>query len=186
MHLGPSTIFAVFVVLPCSGCFSTTSGPADAGPPPADALVRSCPAPADTSDADLTAPTVSLLHNVVPIFEKSCGIAGANCHGDPGVTTQARPFLGYFNGGTDPAQVAHAIVGVPSQEDPAMELVTPGNLARSFLWQKVDDTQCEQARDCADRGYPDCGAPMPYDNPALDDSALDTIARWIAQGAKTN
>jgi hypothetical protein len=35
-------------------------------------------------------------------------------------------------------------------------------------------------------GYRDCGQTMPYDNAALDTATLDTIKRWIAQGAKNN
>jgi hypothetical protein len=96
-----------------------------------------------------------------------------------------RPFLGYFDGGTDPAAVRIALVDVPSVEDPKMNLVTPGSLDESYLWQKVEGLQCKWAADCALGGSPyrTCGVAMPYQNPPLDSVRLTTIARWIAQGA---
>jgi hypothetical protein len=148
----------------------------------------SCPDPADKSDANLTTPTVSFAHDIMPVFQASCGIAGVTCHGDTSVATQGRPFLGYFDGGTDASHVRQSLVGVPSTEDPKMNLVTAGSLDQSYLWQKVDNLQCKLAADCkaGQSPYPDCGLPMPYGNLPLDEPTLDTIARWITQGAKDN
>jgi hypothetical protein len=169
-----------------TACFSSPDIPVpDAGPSQGDG---SCPDPADKSDANLASPTVSFAHDIIPVFRGSCAIAGVTCHGDTGVAAQGRPFLGYYDGGTDPAQVQAALVGMASVEDPRMDLVTPGSLDHSYLWQKVDNLQCKFASDCraGQSAYPDCGQSMPYGNPALDVSTLDAIARWIMQGAKNN
>jgi hypothetical protein len=166
---------APLATLLLSSCASTTAR-----------AVGACPDPADKSNANLMAPGVSFAHDVMPIFQTSCGVAGSTCHGDPSVTAQGRPFLGSFLGGTSAAQVQAGIVGIPSREDPNMALVTAGQPAKSFLWQKVDNLQCTLASECAAGGstYPNCGASMPSQNPLLDEATLDTIERWIAQGAK--
>jgi hypothetical protein len=79
-------------------------------------------------------------------------------------------------------------VGVPSAEDPSMNLVTAGNLGQSYLWIKLDNMQCAQAAQCAKSKtpYKDCGQSMPFGNPPLETATLQTIARWIAQGAKND
>jgi len=171
--------FAV-LLLGLAGCSSPAGTPADAG--------VDGPEPADKSDADLTTPTVSFSRDILPKFQSSCGIAGSTCHGAPGVSSQGRPFLGYFEGGTDAAQVELAIVGVPSVEDPNMNIVTAGDVWHSYMWIKLDNLQSTLAAECAKgmSDYKDCGQSMPYQNPPLDDGTLNTIARWIAQGAKNN
>ena len=141
---------------------------------------------ADPLTASLTTPTVSLSKDVAPILQMSCSIAGSTCHGDPAVTTQGRPFLGYQEGGTSAASVWSQLVGVHSVEDPKMNMVTARSLDQSYLWQKVNNQQCRFASDCRNgtSQYPDCGQSMPYGNQALDPDTLSTIARWIVQGAK--
>ncbi len=140
------------------------------------------------SDADLTTPTVSFGSDVVPIMNFSCGIAGSTCHGTPEVVAQQRPYLGLFDGGTDASQVISGIVGVKSQEDPSMNVVTAGDPDNSFLMHKVDWDQCTLAAQCAatKTQYTNCGQGMPYSSDQLPASNLDTIRRWIAQGAKNN
>jgi hypothetical protein len=148
-----------------------------------------CASPVVTLDnTDLTSPQVSFARDILPVFQTSCGIANSTCHGRPGVASQGRPFLGYFDGGTDAAQVEEALVGVASVEDPELDLVKAGDPSQSYLWLKVDDLQCTVADQCAKghSDYKDCGIPMPYQNPPLPNDTLTAIARWIAQGAKNN
>jgi hypothetical protein len=144
--------------------------------------------PYDTVDANLATPSVSFGSTIMPIFLGSCSIAGSTCHGDPAVTTQGRPFLGYQEGGTSAASVWSQLVGVLSVEDPKMNMVTARSLDQSYLWQKVNNQQCRFASDCRNgtSQYPDCGQSMPYGNQPLDPDTLNTLARWIVQGAKND
>lgn len=141
-----------------------------------------------TSDADLTMPTVSFANQIMPVFQASCGIAGATCHGNPNVASMGRPFLDYPDGGANAGMVLAAIVGKPSTEDPQMDVIKAGDPANSFLMHKLDGDQCTLAAACAKGGspYPDCGLQMPYSSPPLDQATRDTIRRWIAQGASNN
>jgi hypothetical protein len=140
-----------------------------------------------TSTADLTTPTVSFAKDVLPTFERSCGIAGATCHGATSVVTvDQRPYLGQFDGGTDAAVVVNGLVGVQSPEDPNLTIVKAADPGNSYLMHKLDGDQCQFAKDCAQgqTQYTDCGQQMPYSSTALDQATRDTIRRWIAQGAK--
>ena len=144
---------------------------------------------ADPLTASLTTPTVSLSKDVAPILQMSCSIAGSTCHGDPSVTAMNRPYFGLPDGGVSPATIHDAVVGVASTEDPKLVLVSPGSLDKSFLWQKVDNQQCNFAADCNATNniqYINCGLSMPYSNNALEIEQLNTIARWIVQGAQNN
>jgi hypothetical protein len=145
--------------------------------------------PFEAPDADLTTPTVSFSKDVLPKFQMSCGIAGATCHGTPSVmTVSQRPFLGYFDGGTDAGAVVNGLVGVQSPEDPKLTMVKASDPANSYLMHKLDWDQCQFAADCAQgqTQYTDCGQGMPYSSPQLDESTRDIVRRWIAQGAKNN
>jgi len=142
-----------------------------------------------TSSANLTTPPVHFTADVLPVFQRSCGIAGATCHGTPSVATvDMRPYLGNFDGGTDAAAVVKGLVGVSSPEDPKLDIVKVGDPANSYLMHKLDGDQCQFAADCAQgqTQYTDCGQTMPYSSPALDEATRDTIRRWIAQGAKSD
>jgi hypothetical protein len=142
-----------------------------------------------TPDADLTAPSVAFVKDVLPTFERSCGIAGATCHGAPSVVSvDQRPYLGQFDGGTDAAGVVNGLVGVKSSEDPQLDLVKASDPGNSFLMHKLDGDQCQFAAQCAQgqTQYTDCGQTMPYSSSALDQGTRDTIRRWIAQGAQNN
>jgi hypothetical protein len=142
-----------------------------------------------TPDADTTTPTVSFAKDVLPTFQRSCGIAGATCHGTTSVMqVDQRPYLGNFDGGTDAAVVVTGIVGVSSPEDPSLSIVKAGDPANSYLMHKLDGDQCQFAAGCAQgqTSYTDCGQQMPYSSSALDQSTRDTIRRWIAQGAKND
>jgi hypothetical protein len=142
-----------------------------------------------TSTANLTTPAVHFTADVLPVFQRSCGIAGATCHGTPSVATvDMRPYLGNFDGGTDASAVVKGLVGVTSPEDPKLDIVKAGDPASSYLMHKLDGDQCQFAADCAQgqTQYTDCGQTMPYSSPALDEATRDTIRRWIAQGAKSD
>jgi hypothetical protein len=140
-------------------------------------------------DADLTTPTVAFAKDVLPTFQRSCGIAGATCHGATSVVkVDNRPYLGQFDGGTDAAVVVNGLVGVASYENPSAVMVTAGNPGASFLMHKLDGDQCTFAAQCAQgqSQYTDCGQQMPYSSSALDQKTRDTVRRWIAQGAQNN
>jgi hypothetical protein len=182
----------VFVSALSVACSSSSKETADSGPPDAcgtgGADSGACIGPY-VSCADLTTPDVSFQADILPIFQPGCAIAGSTCHGTPDVaTTQARPYLGNFDGGTDAAAVVMGLVGVTSNEDPSMATVTAGDPENSFLMHKLDGDQCQFASACASSKtqYTDCGQQMPYSSPALDDATRDTVRRWIAQGAKNN
>ena len=140
-------------------------------------------------DADLDAPSVSFKKDIAPTFQQSCAIAGSTCHGDPSVAlTQQRPYLGLFDGGADASQIVSGIVGVLSNEDPTMNVVTAGDPANRYLLHKVDGDQCTLAPQCAatQTQYTNCGLQMPYSSPPLDPPTRDAIRRWVAQGAKND
>ena len=146
--------------------------------------------------ADLSSPTVSFGRDIQPTFNRSCGIAGSTCHGDPNNNggTNGQIFLGLPDGGTDAAQVLAAIVGQPSPEDPELNIIQAHSPSDSYLMHKLDDDQCQFAKQCnatnnpiwsAPQGTP-CGYGMPYQSPILDTTFRDTVRRWIAQGAQNN
>ena len=181
-------LLASLVCLSVAAC-SSSSDPAsgkDAGGG-MDAGLDVC-APFE-SDADLTSPTVSFATDVLPTFQRSCGIAGSTCHGAPDeMTSQQRPYLGLFDGGTDASQVISGIVGVSSFEDPQAIIVKASDPTNSYMVNKLDNTQCLFVSQCA-KGtsqYPTCGTQMPFESGDLPQLPLDNIRRWIAQGAKNN
>jgi len=163
---------------------SCSSNPSGAG---ADGSAGGCQAYA--TDASLTMPKASLRADVLPVFQSTCSAQARPCHGDPIVTAEGRPFLGLSDGGTDPALILQQIVGVPSYEDPSMNLVTAGDPAQSYLMHKLDDDQCTLAPECMKGGSPstDCGWFMPYRADApLPFQVRDAVRRWIAQDAPNN
>jgi hypothetical protein len=186
--LGSLSVAAALSTAACSSSSphgtASDGGTADTG---FDAGADVCEPP-NESDADLTAPTVSFTTDVVPIFQQSCAIAGGTCHGVPEVVQQQRPYLGDFDGGTDAAVVVKGLVGVASDEDPQMDLVTASSPETSYLMHKMDFDQCNYAADCAKGStqYTNCGLGMPYSDSELPATDRDTVRRWIAQGASNN
>jgi hypothetical protein len=183
-------VLASLACLSTAAC-SSSSNPAEAKEGGAaeggiDAGAEAC-SPYE-SDADLTTPTVSFKTDILPVFTPGCGIAGSTCHGAPDVVQQQRPYLAAEDGGTDAAVVVSGLVGVLSNEDPQMNLVTASDPTNSYLMHKIDGDMCTLAAACAkgQTQYTDCGQQMPYSSPPLDPSTRDTIRRWIAQGAKNN
>jgi hypothetical protein len=139
-------------------------------------------------DASLTTPTVTFGHDVLPIFESSCAIAGGTCHGDTTVASLGRPYLGEHDGGTDAAFLLKGLVGVPAAEDPQMNIVNAGNPGQSYLMHKMDGDQCTLMQGCqtSHTQYTNCGDLMPQGGiTTLPADTRDTVRRWIAQGAKS-
>jgi hypothetical protein len=183
-------LVAVAALVGTAAC-SPSSSPAttDDGGPPAEAAAVEAGCSPYTSDANLTTPTVSFAKDIQPTFERSCGIAGATCHGTPSVATvDMRPYLGNFDGGTDASAVIHGLVGVTSPEDPDLVIVKASDPGNSYLMHKLDGDQCLFMAGCAkgQTQYTDCGQMMPYSSPALATDVRDTVRRWIAQGAQNN
>jgi hypothetical protein len=157
----------------------------------AAALLAACSTPGPTCTAytvppgtDLTTPTVTFVNDVVPIFNRSCGLS-LSCHGDPGQNQGAHLFLGSNKdaGANNPAQVHANIVNVVSVDLPTMNIVTPGDPTNSFMMHKLDADQCKFDSQCT---HGTCQLSMPQSNPTLDVATRDTIRRWIAQGAQSN
>ena len=69
------------------------------------------------------------------------------------------------------------IVGVSSAELPAMLRVGPGQPDNSYLLHKIQGTQLS---------VDGSGDRMPLGQPALSQSTIDLIRRWIAEGALRN
>jgi hypothetical protein len=156
------------------------------------------------SDADLTTPVVSFGKDVIPIFEKTCGV-GSTCHGgDPATDISQRGvFLGCAPDASatclvtgDPAPQVYAGLIGPNADTPAeescMPFVKPGNPTQSYLMRKMDSdlcgmTCCTQNNAAAGSvGAMGCGTVMPYLQAVLPPSTRDTVRRWIVQGAKNN
>jgi hypothetical protein len=70
----------------------------------------------------------------------------------------------------DAANAYANLVGVPSNEVPALLRVSPGNPADSYIIQKLE-------------GHAAVGARMPFGGPYLDDATIAVISQWITNGA---
>jgi hypothetical protein len=126
---------------------------------------------------DLTTPTVSLMTDIMPIFNANCGAAA--CHGTPDVPGLL--FLGAETAmGSDAAMVRTGIVGVASTELTTMPYVTASDPTKSYLMHKLDWDACQYAAECTVAA---CGADMPNGGAQLPVATRDTVRRWIAQGA---
>ena len=141
-----------------------------------------------TSDADLSAPSVSFAQTIGPLFAANCAVGGGiNCHG----AGNSLPFLGSTDGGIDASIILDSIVEVEAGEDPEMDFVAPNAPEQSFLMHKMDGDQCTLAAQCAlsiyNEYYPSCGASMPFLPHALLPAAVrDQVRAWISQGAQNN
>lgn len=168
--------------LALSACTGNGAGD-DAGPGDAEPDDGACRP--YLSSADLSAP-VSFAAQVLPIFQQSCALS-ASCHGDP-ASAPVQPYLGSADGGADAAAILAKLVGVPSLEDPTMNLVSSGDPPNSFLMHKMDGDQCTLVAQCAGTGismtYANCGSSMPQGTPTLPAAIRDTVRAWIKQGAR--
>lgn len=107
---------------------------------------------------------------VHPLLDMHC----AGCHGALG------PYAGLTLGPraeVSGTEVWDRLVGVPSAQLPTMSLVEPGQPEQSFLYLKMLDTHRELPCPAG------CGEAMPPAGLLVPDSDLDTIERWILDGA---
>ena len=190
--------FLVSAAVACSCVVACSSGPAsdgnnsggDSGPGCGDAAASSGSCTPYVSCADLTPPTVSFSSAVLPVFNRSCGIGGEQCHGDPNSSPHtAQPYLGQSPGTPDVAKIFAGLINQPAAEDTKLSLIAPGDPEKSYLVHKIDGDSCQFAAECNVTGNPlikNCGIQMPFNAGSLDPSMRDTIRRWIAQGAKNN
>lgn len=139
---------------------------------------------------------VSFGNDILPIFRSGCTLTQV-CHGQMGNAAEEKLYLGGYAGGTSPSVVYQGLVGVPSEEDPSMDLVTSGNPSSSYLWHKVYGDQNSNpsvASGCASAAVPceactvstPCGGSQPYLGELLPGDELCAIQNWIGQGALNN
>lgn len=142
----------------------------------------------DYSGFDGATPVVSFKTDVLPILQRSCGIT-TSCHGDPNMPNENRPYWGpkmtVVATPQDIALILAGTVGVPSYNEPAMNIITPGDPAHSFVLHKLDHTLDCSLLPCA--ATKSCGSTMPQGSEEpLPQDERDLIRRWIAQGAQNN
>jgi hypothetical protein len=114
-------------------------------------------------------PTFS--RDVVPLFQGSCGF-GSGCHG----TAQPAGHVQLTTGSGAAALLER--LKAKSVREPSLPLVDPGNPSGSFLLRKV--TGDFTGLPCAPSA---CGERMPQRNMPLPQEELDSLERWIQQGA---
>lgn len=137
------------------------------------ALVACAPPTADTDHIEdsgtasrpggssTTLPTGGMSHDahIQPIWDAKCG---STCH----LGSSAQGSLSLVDGYA-------AIVNVPSDDVPAMALVSPGDLEASYLWHKLQGTHLDVGGS---------GIPMPKQL-QLGTMERDIIGAWISGGA---
>jgi hypothetical protein len=121
------------------------------------------------SPVELAAVELASADDVAPILERSCALGGCHLSG---------PGAGGLVLGRSTAAWRAALVNVPSQQNPMMTLVAPGDPDRSWLVAKIRGSLCDATCDRASG----CGGPMPPGDP-LSESERATIIAWIANGA---
>lgn len=146
------------------------------------------PACFDYAAFDGTSPAASFQADVLPVFQRSCGLSGA-CHGDESKPFEDRPYLGPNKDATASAAqiqlIIDGLVDVPAYYEGSMSLVKASDPENSFLMHKLDFTLTCDKLDCA--ASEDCGTNMPQGSKdPLDSAERDAIRRWIAQGAQNN
>lgn len=149
----------------------------------------------------LPATEASLEHDLMPIFGASCTFS--SCHdrsamkaglvlGDPKSLREDGGFI-------DPLllkEVRDSLLA-PSTTvaSPAVPRVTPGDPTRSFLLDKITNTQSERGyAQCRNQGPTrsssnSCGDPMPFGDPnycSTNSGKVMAIAAWIRDGAPQN
>lgn len=137
----------------------------------------------DYGSFDGAAPAVSFQADVLPILRQACGLS-SSCHGSQ---SSNRNYLGpaLQDPAPTPADIAAIFadnVGVPSDAEPTMAIVEPGDPANSFLLHKIDGTFECAALTCG----ASCGDTMPQGADLLPQADRDVIRRWVAQGAKND
>jgi len=120
---------------------------------------------------------VSLNQDVRPIFMTSCAL-GNTCHGSP--TSAGHVQLGPTSD-IDAGALVASLVNVPSVISANDVRVRPGDRAASLLIGKL--TGDFSGLTC---GPSACGARMPFNSPPLPAAMVETIARWVDEGATEN
>jgi hypothetical protein len=160
------------------------------------ALAVGCSSSSPASGNDQGA-TVSFATDVMPIFKQSCALAV--CHGQANNAAVENLYLGDPTSNTPDviARVYEGLVGVPSLEDPSMNVITASSTADSYLSFKLKGQQNQLSAQCAKAAAPcadcaeptPCGSFMPFGGTLFSQESpaqFATIQSWIAQGAKNN
>jgi hypothetical protein len=155
---GVAVVFALV-----AACASSSDG----------ALVSSNKDGGSSGAVDARRPYPSFRDDVVPLVQESCSLTA--CHASK--ESNLGIFLAY-----DPAQI-YAEFKKTSPTAMGQAFVVPGDPAKSYLMVKLEGKQADLASKCATSAYPTCGVAMPPDNP-LKAAQLDTIRKWITDGAK--
>lgn len=127
------------------------------------------------SAVDARRPYPSFRDDVVPLVQESCSLTA--CHASK--ESNLGIFLAY-----DSAQI-YAELKKTSPTAVGEPFVVAGDPAKSYLMVKLEGKQANLASKCAGSTYPTCGAVMPPDDP-LPAAKLETIRKWIVEGAKDN
>lgn len=128
-----------------------------------------CDRPAQLAAIDAASAPASA-EDVAAIIDRSCALGGCHLSG---------PGAGGLVLGRSTAAWRAALVDVPSQQNPAMTLIAPGDPDRSWLVVKILGAFCGET---CDRAL-GCGGAMPPGEP-LSDLERATIITWIADGAR--
>jgi hypothetical protein len=151
-----------------ASCSSTDAPPTLAAQGPG-----ACEPYVPPSTFDPTSGAVSFSRDVMPLVARSC--AFESCHG-----TLTGPTGGMYLG-TDEAATYANLVGVPSNDVPSMDRVTPGDPATSFLQHKIDGDACTLSA-CGST----CAERMPQGQELMAVNDRLTFRAWIAQGAPSD
>jgi hypothetical protein len=109
---------------------------------------------------------------VQAVLGRSCAVGG--CHASaPGAGGLALPQAN--------AAWVDSVVGVKSQENPSMDLVTPGDPERSWFVYKIFGDLCGFTCDTK----LGCGGQMPFGQ-QLAEQERGVILAWIRHGASAN
>ena len=118
-----------------------------------------------------TVPTegpVSFADHIHPILASTCALSG--CHGS-NANPPEKPMV------LSAGQAYDNIVGVASVQLPALLRVSPSQPDDSYLVHKIQGMQLAVGGS---------GDRMPLGQPALSQSIIDLIRRWITEGALRN
>ncbi len=139
-------------------------GGASAPAPPPTPPATTCPIP-------VAKVSPSFSTDIYPALQSSCGSAATSCHSGVAPT-------GHVTYSGTPAQVhAQLVNAVPANAPAGWVLVKPGDLAHSWILEKVTKDQP------GGTGY---GTRMPYAAPNLCQPTVDTLSAWISAGALNN
>jgi hypothetical protein len=139
--------------------------------------------------------TVHFSTDLMPIFQGTCAMGGATCHGDPSVAAQGfaggtrqwfGPPLPATNSAATLTTIYNGFVGQISTEDLFMDVVKQGDPTMSYLWYKVNNKQNMFDSNCVRGDFGTCGPQMPSNAALIPQAERDLICAWIVQGAPNN